>query len=340
MNINMKKEDRVFIIAEAGVNHNGSLDIALKLCAIAKESGADAVKFQTYKTELIAAQSAKMAAYQQANVSLSKKTQFQMLKELELPFAAFRKIKGHCDKLGLEFLSTPDDFQSLDFLTGIGMNRIKVGSAMIDNMPFLRRVASKRKQVLLSTGLSSLREIKAAYNLLKQNGASSVALLHCTTSYPCQMNEVNLRVIPKLKEIFNTDIGYSDHTQGVEVPVAAVSLGARIIEKHFTLDKRMSGPDHSASLGPSELKSMVLAIRNIEKALGSSIKKPTISELKNISNVRRVIVAAKDINSGERLNEKNIAIKIAEGGISASLWERVIGKKAKRDFMRDEAIKI
>lgn len=340
MGIDARKEDKVFIIAEAGVNHNGSLATALKLCAVAKDSGADAVKFQTYRTELVAAKHAKLAAYQESNTGLFQKTQFQMLKELELPFESFIKIKKYCVKSGLEFLSTPDDFQSLDFLISIGMNKIKVGSAMIDNAPFLKRVAAKRKKVLLSTGMSTLKEVKAAYNLLRQNGAPTVSLLHCTTSYPCRMNEVNLRVIPRLKDVFNTEVGYSDHTQGIEVALAAVSLGAGIIEKHFTLDKRMRGPDHSASLCPAELKSMILAIRNIEEALGSPVKRPTTSELKNRPHVRRLIVAARGINRGEILNEENMQIKLAEGGLSASLWDKLIGKKAKRDFIRDETIKI
>jgi len=336
----MNKLDRVFIIAEAGVNHNGKLGAALKLCDIAKRAGADAVKFQTYKTELIASESARMGAYQRRNIGCSKKTLFQMLKELELPFEAFRKIKRHCAQLGIEFLSTPDDIQSLDFLIDIGMNKIKVGSAMIDNRPFLESVAAKKKQVLLSTGMSSLNEIKIAYNILKKNAAPTVALLHCTTSYPCPMDEVNLKVILGLKQVFNTDIGYSDHTLGIEVPVAAVALGAKIIEKHFTLDKHMKGPDHSASLCPSELAAMVLAVRNIEKALGSAVKKPTRSELKNMPNVRRVIVAARDINCGEKLSERNMTIKIAGGGLKASLWDRIIGKKAKKDFIWDEIIKV
>lgn len=329
----------VYIIAEAGVNHNGKLKLALKLCAQAKEAGADAVKFQTFKTEKNITKYAQMAKYQKQNLK-ELKSQYEMAKELELSFGAFRKIKKYCDKIGLVFLSTPDEKESLDFLISLGIEIIKIGSGEIDNLPYLKEAGTKGKDVILSTGMSTLPEVKRAYATLLEAGANSVALLHCTTSYPCPLEDVNLRAMLALKRAFKTRVGYSDHTLGTAVPIAAVALGAEIIEKHFTLDKRMNGPDHQASLEPPELKEMVKAVRSIEKALGDGLKKPAKSERENIGVIRRSIVAAKEIKKGQAFTDKNIAAKRPACGISPTRWHQVIGKIAPRDFHQDEAVSL
>lgn len=328
----------VFIIAEAGVNHNGKVDLALQLCDKAKEAGVDAIKFQTWITEKNVTQTVNLAAYQENNLSKKGETQFQMLKNLELSFNDFIKISDYCNKIGLQFLSTPDDKESLDFLLSLKMKFIKIGSGEVTNIPFLREVGAKKECVVLSTGMSSLCDVELAYNTLIASGATKVVLLHCTTNYPCPMDEVNLNAMLTLKEVFKCEVGYSDHTLGVEVPIAAVALGSSIIEKHFTLDKSMNGPDHAASLTPIELKLMVNSIRNIEVALGNGIKQPNKSEIEIATVVKKTIVAKRSIVKGELLSHENITVKRANGGISAKEWDLVVGKKSNRNYLPDEII--
>lgn len=330
----------VFIIAEAGVNHNGSLDLAFKLCDKAKEAGVDAIKFQTWITENIVTKTVDLASYQEKNIATKSDSQFQMLKKLELSFNDFIEIQKYCFNIGLHFLSTPDDEESLEFLVGLNLDFIKIGSGEVTNIPYLRQIGSKKQPVVLSTGMSTLSDVKLAYNTLIKSGATKVALLHCTTNYPCPMSEVNLNAMITLKNEFNCQVGYSDHTLGIEVPIAAVALGATIIEKHFTLDKLMEGPDHRASLDPTELKEMVVAIRNIETALGSGIKEPNNSEKEISKVVLKSIVAKKMILKGELFSEDNLTVKRAKGGISAQQWDFVIGKKAYHNYLPDEIIEI
>lgn len=330
----------VFIIAEAGVNHNGKIDLAFKLCDAAKSAGVDAIKFQTWKTKNIVTKSASLASYQEKNITKKEESQFEMLEKLELSYDSFVQIKNYCDKIGLTFLSTPDDEESLIFLINLGIDLIKVGSGEVTNIPYLRKIAKKKMPVILSTGMSYLGDVEHAYNTLMETGAPKVILLHCTTNYPCPMEEVNLKAMLTLKEAFKCQVGYSDHTLGIEVPIAAVAMGATVIEKHFTLDKTMEGPDHKASIDPIELKEMVRAIRNIEKALGDGIKKPNKSEIKIMQVVKKCIVASKKIKKGECLNENNITVKRAGMGISPVRWDEIIGKKAKKDFEKDELIEI
>ncbi len=330
----------VYIIAEAGVNHNGRLDLALQLCDAAKEAGADAVKFQTWKTEKIITKSANLATYQQENISNKSQSQFEMLKALELSYDDFIIIQQHCRKIGIEFLSTPDEECSLSFLSTLNLPFIKLGSGEVTNIPYLRLVGSLHKNVILSTGMTYLSDVDIAYRTLIDAGASSVSLLHCTTNYPCPVNEVNLRAMQTLKTAFKCKVGYSDHTMGIEVPIAAVAMGAEIIEKHFTLNQNMDGPDHKASLNPIELKEMVKAIRNIETALGNGIKSPNKSELEISKVVLKRIVASRPIHKGEYLTEKNLTVKRASEGISATSWDTIIGSTALYDFTTDEPIKI
>ena len=330
----------VYIIAEAGVNHNGRLDLALQLCDAAKEAGADAVKFQTWKTEKIITKSANLATYQQENISNKSQSQFEMLKALELSYDDFIIIQQHCRKIGIEFLSTPDEECSLSFLSTLNLPFIKLASGEVTNIPYLRLVGSLHKNVILSTGMTYLSDVDIAYRTLIDAGASSVSLLHCTTNYPCPVNEVNLRAMQTLKTAFKCKVGYSDHTMGIEVPIAAVAMGAEIIEKHFTLNQNMDGPDHKASLNPIELKEMVKAIRNIETALGNGIKSPNKSELEISKVVLKRIVASRPIHKGEYLTEKNLTVKRASEGISATSWDTIIGSTALYDFTTDEPIKI
>ena len=330
---------KVFIIAEAGVNHNGDLGLALKLCDVAKTAGVDAVKFQTFKTENILTKNVPMASYQKKNLQ-SNINQFDMIKSLELSFGDFVKIKKHCGKLGIEFMSTPDDDESLDFLVKLGLKKIKIGSGDVNNISFLRKVGAKKLDVIMSTGMSTVSDIGKAYKTLISSGARSVSILHCTTNYPCPMEEVNLKVLLDLQRKFKTKIGYSDHTTGIEVAISAVALGATIIEKHFTLDKNMVGPDHKASLDVDELRQMVYQIRNIEKALGNGIKRITKSEIRISKLVRKNLVALRYIKKGEKFTNKNVTTKRANGGISARDWDKVIGKTARKDFREDEIIKL
>ena len=324
----------VYIIAEAGVNHNGQLDLAIKLCDAAKEAGVDAVKFQTWKTENIVTAQARQAVYQTENTGV-KESQYDMLKKLELSYDHFRYIQDYCQKIGIDFLSTPDEEESLAFLVSLGLPLIKVGSGEVTNIPYLRKIGSQKKPVILSTGMSNLAQVATAYDTLLGAGAPSVALLHCTTNYPCPVDEVNLKAMCTLRDAFKCHVGYSDHTMGLEVPVAAVALGAEIIEKHFTLDRTMEGPDHKASLEPQELKLMVQQIRNIEAALGDGIKKLAAAEEANYGRTNRSLHFMHSMKTGELVSEGDIAIlrteKILTPGVSPEFFDLLIGKTLARD---------
>lgn len=330
----------VYIIAEAGVNHNGRLDLALQLCDAAKEAGVDAVKFQTWKTERIVTRRTELATYQAANINDRNISQFALLKKLELSYGQFKDIQSYCHKIGIEFLSTPDEEESLAFLMTLDLPFIKVGSGEITNIPYLRKIGSYQKNVILSTGMSTLAQVAVAYDTLIQSGTPQVTLLHCTTNYPCPKPEVNLRAMQTLKDAFKCHVGYSDHTMGMEIPIAAVAMGAEVIEKHFTLNKTMEGPDHQASLEPGELTAMVRSIRNVESALGDGIKHPNPSEIKISQIVLKSIVAKHPIASGARLTSENLTVKRVGSGISASHWDFVIGTTACKNFAIDEPIVI
>ena len=327
------------IIAEAGVNHNGKLDLALKLCDAAKEAGADVVKFQTWKTEKIITRTVSQADYQTENTGKTE-SQFDMLKKLELSYDDFRKIKAHCDKIGIQFASTADEEESLDFLISLGIPFIKIGSGEITNIPYLRIMGSKKLPIIISSGMSTLAEVDVALAELRNAGATDIILLHCTTNYPCPMQDVNLKAMLTLKEAFKIPVGYSDHTEGIEVPVAAVAMGAKVIEKHFTLDRNMEGPDHLASTEPVEFKKMVDSIRNIEKALGTGEKLPTKSEIDISKVVLKRCVASKKIKTGEIFNENNLIVKRNDKGLPAKYWDLIIGKKATKDYEIDEAVEL
>ena len=329
----------VYIIAEAGVNHNGRLDLALQLCDAAKEAGVDAIKFQTWKTELIISKNTEMADYQKKNLG-NDDSQYDMLKKLELSYDNFRLIKDYCDNIGIQFLSTADETESLDFLCELGMPLIKLGSGEITNIPYLRYCAKKNMPLIISTGMCNLSDVATAFDVLTEAGAKDITLLHCTTNYPCPKDEVNLRAMQTMKDAFKCKVGYSDHTMGTEIPIAAVAMGAEIIEKHFTLDRNMEGPDHKASLEPQELKYMVDCIRNIEVALGDGIKRPNVSEVKISKVVLKSIVAKSPVKKGDTLTPDNLAIKRAGSGIPATYWDIIIGTKALRDFDIDEPITI
>ena len=333
----MFPKNKTFIIAEAGVNHNGDLNTALKLCDAAKSSGADAVKFQTWKTEAIITKSVAQAEYQIQNTGKSI-SQYDMLKALELSYDDFRKIKTYCDSIGIMFLSTADERESLDFLLELGMPILKIGSGEITNIPFLRYVGSKRLPVILSTGMSSLAEVDVAYRILQQAGTDDITLLHCTTSYPCPIETVNLKAMQTLADAFHCPVGYSDHTIGDEVAIAAVALGAVVVEKHFTLDVTMEGPDHAASTTPDDFAAMVRKIRHIEVALGNGIKMPSKEERLISQVVLKRIVALQNIAKGEIFTEKNVSVKRSDSGLSALLWDAVIGVKASKDFSIGEGI--
>ncbi|MCL2539607.1 MAG: N-acetylneuraminate synthase [Oscillospiraceae bacterium] len=328
-----------FIIAEAGVNHNGDIGLAKKLIDDACESGADAVKFQTFIPENVISIHAEKAPYQKQSTDANE-SQLDMIRKLRLTFKQFIELSEYAEKSGIMFLSTPFDIDSLEFLETIDMPIIKVPSGEIVNLPLLLAVAALQKPVILSTGMSTMQEIGFARKTLLDNGAASVSLLHCNTEYPTPFKDANLRAMLALKAEFGGRIGYSDHTLGTEASIAAVALGAEIIEKHFTTDKALDGPDHSSSLEPQELKSMVLAIRNVEAALGRDAKYPTESEMKNISIARKSIVAGRDIMAGEELKGTDLAVKRPGTGISPTRWFDVIGTRAIRDFKYDELIEI
>lgn len=331
--------EHVFIIAEAGDNHNGNFDNAIKLVDAAVEAGADCVKFQTFVTEEIISKYAQMAEYQKKNTGVVE-SQYDMVKKLELSFEDFAKIQQYCKEQGIIFLSTPFDISSIHFLEKIEVPFWKVPSGEITNLPYLREIGKTGREIVMSTGMCNMDEISEAIKALEENGAGKITLLHCNTEYPTPFEDVNLNAMITMRKIFNKDVGYSDHTLGIEVPIAAVTMGARIIEKHFTLDRNMSGPDHKASLEPAELKLMVQSIRNIEKAMGNGNKCPSESEKKNISIARKSIVAKNDIKKGDIFTENNIAAKRPGDGISPMEWENVIGTAAIRDFMQDEKIEI
>lgn len=333
--------NHTLIIAEAGVNHNGSIELAKKLIDKAAEAGVDIVKFQTFKSEKLVTKSAKQADYQQKNLQSSAgDSQLAMLKKLELSVEDHYVLIDYCKELGIRFLSTAFDFESIDFLHSLNLGVWKIPSGEITNYPYLRKIAQYGETVILSTGMSEMNDIAAAIEVLMKFGLckDQIIILHCNTEYPTPFQDVNLKAMDALREEFGVEVGYSDHTKGIEVPIAAVALGATVIEKHFTLDKNMEGPDHKASLEPDELKSMVSAIRNIELAIGTGKKTASASEKKNIGVVRKSIVAACSIKKGDTFTEKNLTVKRPGTGISPMLWEEVIGKKATRDYEEDELI--
>lgn len=326
----------VYIIAEAGVNHNGSFALACKLVDAAKNSGADCIKFQTFKAKNLVSKYAEKADYQKKTTGDS--SQQEMLKKLELSYDEFLQLKEYCKETGITFLSTPFDFESIDFLNSIDMEFWKVPSGEVTNLPYLVALAKTHKPVVMSTGMCEMKEIEDAVAVLKQYGTTNITLLHCNTEYPTPFEDVNLKAMQTMRDAFHLEVGYSDHTKGIEVPIAAVALGATVIEKHFTLDRNMEGPDHKASLEPQELAEMVCCIRNIEKALGSGDKTPTSSEKKNIVVARKSIVAKTKIKAGDTLTEDNITVKRPGTGISPMKWFEVLGTKAVKDFDEDELI--
>jgi len=333
------KLNKVFIIAEAGVNHNGSIELAKKMIDAAKESCVDAVKFQTFKAERVVSKKAEKAQYQKDATNESE-SQFEMLRKLELDVKAHKELIAYCEKKSIMFLSTPFDHDSIDLLHDLGLEIFKIPSGEITNLPYLRHIGSLGKKVVLSTGMSNLKEVGDALNILINAGTSkdNITVLHANTMYPTPIEDVNLNAMSTIQKEFGVSIGYSDHTLGIEVDIAAVAMGASVIEKHFTLNKKMDGPDHKASLEPNELKSMVLAIRNIEKALGSFEKKPSPSESINIDIARKSIVSKQDIKKGEALSEENITTKRPGNGISPMEWDSVIGKNANKDYQMDDLI--
>ena len=328
----------VLIIAEAGVNHNGDINIAKKLVDEAKRCGADIVKFQTFNPKMLASKHAKMAEYQKENLGIDK-SQEEMLYGLALRKEEYIELADYCKSLGISFLSTPFEIESIYFLNDM-QDMWKIPSGEITNYPYLVEIAKTGKDVILSTGMSTLEEVDEALDVLRMNGSGDVTLLHCTTNYPTPMKDVNLKAMLTLEGHCKCKVGYSDHTKGVEVAIAAVAMGAEVIEKHFTLDRDMEGPDHKASLEPDELKNMVDAIRNIEKALGDGKKMPSETEKTNIPIVRKSIIASKHIMKGEMLTEENLTTKRPGTGINPMKWNEVIGSKAIREFEEDELIEI
>ncbi len=329
---------KVFIIAEAGVNHNGRLDLAYQLIDVAKVSGADAVKFQTFKAENVVSKLADKAEYQKKTTG-SGKSQLEMIKKIEISFDDFVKLKKYCSKKEIMFLSTPFDHQSIDFLYDL-VDIYKIPSGEIINYPYLKHIAAKNKPIIMSTGMAKLGEVEEAINTIREvKSKAKISLLHCTTNYPTPYEEVNLKAMQTLAAAFKLPVGYSDHTLGIEVPIAAVAMGAKIIEKHFTLDKKLPGPDHEASLEPDELKEMVKAIRNIEMVLGNGIKKPNKSEIEILKVARRSLIATRDIRAGEIIKESDIAIKRPGDGILPKFKEIIIGMKLINDIKQDEPFK-
>lgn len=330
---------KVLTIAEAGVNHNGSLVIAKELVDVAKDAGADIIKFQTFNPKSVVTKFAKRAEYQNKNIG-NNDTQLEMITKLYLSNEEFVDLYNYCKLKCITFLSTPFDIESIEFLNSFSMPFWKIPSGEITNYPYLVKIAKTSKDIVMSTGMSEMSEIESAIKVLKDNGCGKITLLHCNTEYPTPYEDVNLKAMLTLKEKFSVDVGCSDHTRGIEVPIAAAALGATIIEKHFTLDRNMEGPDHKASLEPEELKQMVKSIRNIELAMGEKDKKVTNSERKNIEIARKSIVAKCDIKKGDVLTEDNITTKRPGNGISPMKWDEVIGTKAIKDFMADELIEL
>lgn len=336
MVIHMK---HVCIIAEAGVNHNGDFALAKKMVDVAKEAGVDYIKFQTFIPENLVSKNAEKAQYQK-DATGNSETQLQMLQKLTLSNDNFFELKKYCDQIGIGFISTPFDLESIRFLDSFHMDFWKIPSGEITNLPYLEAIAATGRKVIMSTGMSNIDEIKAAIQVLEQKGSHDIELLHCNTQYPTPFEYVNLNAMKTIADETGKSVGYSDHTQGIEVPIAAVAMGASIIEKHFTLNKNMEGPDHRASLDPAELKAMVMAIRNIEKALGTGDKKPTESELGNLKVARKSIVARRAIQNGEVFTEENLTTKRPGNGISPMRWKEVLGQKAKKNFEEDELIEL
>ena len=329
----------VTIIAEIGVNHNGDIELAKRMILEAKKCGADIVKFQTAKLEKLVTRYAQKAEYQIENTG-SNDSQFDMLKKLLLSYSDFSLLEQFCIDNRIQFLSTPFDCDSIDFLDSFSMPFWKVPSGEITNYPYLVKIAQTQKKVVMSTGMSNIDEIEAAVELLKENGTEEIVLLQCNTQYPTEPEHVNLRAMNTLREKFQVEVGYSDHTRGIEIPIAAVALGATVIEKHFTLNKNMEGPDHRASIEPEEFKAMVEAIRNVERALGINEKIVTESEKDNLDIARKSIVAAKEIKKGDIFDENNLTTKRPGSGISPMRWNEVIGCRANRDYAIDEMIEV
>ncbi len=332
---------KTLIIAEAGVNHNGDLRLARRLIDVAAEAGADLVKFQTFRADQLVTTHARKADYQTQTTDAGE-SQHGMIRRLELTRDMHEALIDHCKSRGIQFFSTGFDPESVDLLAELGLDRFKIPSGEITNLPYLRHVGRYGKPVILSTGMATLGEIEAALDVLEQSGTSRecVTVLHCNTEYPTPMADVNLRAMQSIHAAFGVAVGYSDHTPGIEVAIAAVAMGASVIEKHFTLDRNLSGPDHKASLEPEELKAMIAAIRNIEAALGDGIKRPSASETKNRPIARKSLVAACAIRAGERFSATNLAIKRPGAGLSPMRWDEVLGRKAPRDFAPDELIEL
>lgn len=327
------------IIAEAGVNHNGDFNIAVRMADAARAAGADIVKYQTFYPEELASSFAEKASYQKETTNAGE-GQLDMLRKLALRPEEYGKLKAYCDKIGIGFASTPFDLKSIELLDAIDMPFWKIPSGEVTNLPYLLAIAKTKKPVVMSTGMCEMNEIGAALDVLRTNGTPKITLLHCNTEYPTPFRDVNLRAMQTLRERFGVDVGYSDHTTGIEVPIAAAALGAAVIEKHFTLDRGMEGPDHKASLEPDELTAMVTAVRHIEEALGDGVKTVTPSERKNQDVVRKSIVARCAIKQGEMLTEENITVKRPGGGIEAMRWFDILGLPAARDFNADEPIEL
>ena len=332
--------NKTFVIAEAGVNHNGSLELAKKMIDAAVEAGADAVKFQTFKAEKVVSRYAPKAEYQK-KTTVAGESQFEMIKKLELDAVTHQTLIDYSKTKNVRFISTPFDLDSIDLLNELGLEIFKIPSGEITNLPYLRKIGSLKKQTILSTGMADLGEIEDALGVLIKAGTvrENITVLHCNTEYPTPMQDVNLKAMQTIKAAFpGIHIGYSDHTLGIEVPIAAVALGARVIEKHFTLNKNMEGPDHKASVEPDELKSMVTAIRNIERAMGNGIKRPSPSEVKNKLIARKSLVATEPIKTGERFSADNITAKRPGTGISPMRWDEVLGQIAQKNYEKDELI--
>lgn len=330
---------KVFVIAEAGVNHNGDIELAKKLVDAAVEAGADVVKFQTFKAEKLVCKNAEKADYQKQTTDKAE-SQFEMLKKLELTDDMHSQLLAYCKEKGIIFLSTPFDVDSVDYLVGLGMDIMKIPSGEITNYPYLRKVAQTGKKVILSTGMSDIEDVKEAVAVLREYGSTDISVLHCNTEYPTPYEDVNLKAMLTLRDELGIEVGYSDHTKGIEIPIAAVAMGATIIEKHFTLDKTMDGPDHKASLEPHELRAMVSAIRNVEAALGDGIKAPSASEQKNTAIARKSIVAKCRIEKGKIFTEENLTTKRPGTGISPMRWNEIIGTVAQRSYNEDELIEL
>lgn len=330
----------ILIIAEAGVNHNGSMEIAKKLVDVAVEAGADIIKFQTFKADKLVSRDAKKAEYQTQNIGDGNESQYDMLKKLELSHEDHQELIAYCKEKGIRFWSTAFDLESIGYLHSLGLNLWKIPSGEITNYPFIRKIAKYKENIIMSTGMSVAQDIQNAINVLNEYGVSKeqITILHCNTQYPTPFEDVNLRAMLTIKNNFEVNVGYSDHTCGIEVPIASVALGATVIEKHFTLNRNLPGPDHKASLEPAELKAMVSAIRNIEMALGNGEKKVTLSEYANIAVARKSIVAACIIKKGELLTEENITVKRPGTGISPMRWNEVIGTRANKDYSEEEQI--